>query len=120
MKKLTFVLLAAALFLPTASLAQHSSKAAESKASAASSQKSSAKAVTIFGEASADGKALLTDDDEIWTVTNPNVLAGHEGQYVSVRCQADPDKHEIHLFSAKAAVREAKYVTKRSDSAFRR
>lgn len=120
MKKLTFVLLVAALFVPVASLAQHSSKAAESKAPAASPQKSVAKAVTISGEASADGKALLTDNDEIWTVTNPDVLVGHEAQYVSVRCQADPDKHEIHVFSAKAAAREAKYVVKNSDSAFRR
>jgi len=120
MKKLTFVLFVAALFLPAASLAQHSSKAAESKASATSPQKAPAKAVTISGEASADGKVLLTDEDEIWMVTNPNVLAGHEGQYVSVRCQADPDKHEIHVFSAKAAARGAKYVVKNSDSAFRR
>jgi hypothetical protein len=120
MKKPTLVLLAVVLFQPAPSLAQHSSKAAESKATASSPQKASAKAVTLSGQASADGKTLLTDDDDIWIVTNPNVLAGHEGQYVSVRCQADPDKKELHLFSAKAAVREAKYVTNRGDSAFRR
>jgi hypothetical protein len=120
MKKLTFVLLVAALSLPAASLAQHSSKAAESKTTASSAQKGSIKAVTLTGEASADGNAVLTDNDEIWTVTNPSVLAGHEGQYVSVRCQADRDKHEIHLFSVRVAARDAKYVTRSSDSAFRR
>jgi hypothetical protein len=67
-----------------------------------------------------DGKILVTDDDDIWKVTNPNVLAGHEGQYVSVRCQANPDKKELHLFTVKAAARDAKYVTKSSDAAFRR
>lgn len=120
MKKPTFVLLAFALFLPATSLAQHSSKAAESKPLGSTAQRASAKAVTLSGQASADGKTLVTDDDDIWTVTNPNVLAGHERQYVSVRCQADPDKKELHLFSVKVAAREAKYVVNRGDSAFRR
>jgi LysM repeat protein len=120
MKKPTSLLLAVALFLPATSLAQHSSKAAESKSPGSKSQKAAQKTVTISGQASADGKTLLTDDDDIWVVTNPNVLAGHEGQYLSVRCQADPDKKELHVFSAKVAAREAKYMANRGDSAFRR
>ena len=119
MKKPTFVLLAAALFLPCSSLGQHSSKAAESTPPA-QTPKDSHKAVTLTGQASADGKTLVADNDDIWTVTNPNVLAGHEGQYVSVRCQANPDKKELHLFTVKAAARDAKYVAKSSDAAFRR
>jgi hypothetical protein len=117
MKKPTFVLLAAAMFLPCASLAQHSSKAAESTPPA---QASSRKAVTLTGQASADGKTLLADNDDIWTVKNPGVLAGLEGQYVSLRCQVNADKKELQLFTAKAAVREAKYTKKTSDAAFRR
>ena len=120
MKKTTLVLLAAAMFLPYSSLAQHSSKAAESTSSAQTTSKSGHKAVTLTGQASADGKTLLGDNDDIWMVKNPGVLAGLEGQYVSVRCQADPDKKEVHLFTAKAAVREAKYAAKASDAAFRR
>ncbi len=120
MKKSAFTLLAFALFLPSVSLAQHSSKAAESKATVSSLQKASTKAITLFGQASADGKTLLTDDDDIWVVTNPSVLAGHEGQYISIRCKAEPDKKELHVFSARVAAREAKYVANRGDSAFRR
>jgi hypothetical protein len=120
MKKPTLALLAVALFLPCSSLAQHSSKAAESTPSAQTASKDSHKALTLTGQASADGKTLVADNDDIWTVTNPSVLAGHEGQYVSVRCQANPDKKEIHLFTVKAALRDAKYVAKSSDAAFRR
>src|ERR1700741_2110893 len=120
MKKPTSLLLAAALFLPATSLAQHSAKAAESKSAGSKSQKAAQKTVTISGQASADGMTILTDDDDIWVVTNPNVFAGHKGQYLSVRCQADPDKKELHVFSAKVAAREAKYMANRGDSAFRR
>jgi hypothetical protein len=108
------------LFLPATSLAQHSSKAAESKPTGQKAQRVSPKAVTLSGQASADGKTLVTDDDDIWTLTNPNVLAGLEGQYVSVRCQADPDKKEIHVFSSKGTVRNARYAANRGDAAFRR
>ena len=118
MRKATLVLLGAAMFLPCSSLAQHSSKAAESTPQTTS--KASHKAVTLTGQASADGKTLLADNDDIWMVKNPSVLAGLEGKYVSVRCQADPDKKEVHLFTAKATVREAKYAAKTSDAAFRR
>ena len=120
MKKLAFTLLAVVLFLPATLLAQHSSEAAESSPTGSKSQKVSQKAVTLSGQASADGKTLVTDDDDIWMVTNPEVLAGHQGQYISVRCQADADKKELHLFSVKVAAREAKYVANRGDSAFRR
>jgi hypothetical protein len=120
LKKPTYVLLAIALFLPATSLAQHSSKAAEAKPTRQKPLTISPKAVTLSGQASADGKTLLTDDDDIWVVTNPNVLAGHEEQYVSVRCQAEAGKKELHVFSVKAAIREAKYVANRGDSAFRR
>jgi hypothetical protein len=120
MKQPAIVFAVIAMLMPTTSLAQHSSKAAEAKPSGQKTQKFSQKAVTFSGQASADGKTLLTDDDDIWVVINPDVLAGHQGQYISVRCQADPDKKELHVFSAKVAAREAKYVTNRGDSAFRR
>jgi hypothetical protein len=120
MKQHGIVFVVIAMLLPASSLAQHSSKAAEAKPTGQKTQKASQKAVTLSGQASADGKILVTDDDDIWIVTNPNVLAGHEGQYISVRGQTDSEKNELHVFSAKVAAREAKYVTNRGDSAFRR
>lgn len=119
MNKPTLVLLAAAMFLPCSSLAQHSSKAAESTPGQSAS-KASHKAITLTGQASADGKSLVADNDDIWTVTNPSVLAGFEGQYLIVRCKADADKKELHVLAAKATVKDAKYVSKSGDAAFRR
>ena len=120
MKKQVSVFLGIALLLPYTVLAQHSSKASESKPVATDAQKSPKKAITLLGQVSADGKSLLGDNDDIWTVSNPNALAGHEGLYVSLRCQANFNKNEIYVFSAKPAVKAAKDVGKTGDSAFRR
>jgi hypothetical protein len=120
MKKWIFVLLAVALLTPVAALAQHSSKAAEAKPAILKASKFSTKAVTISGQVSLDGKALVSEENDIWSVSNPNVLAGHEGQQVSVKCQILPDKNEIHVFSVKAVLMEVKSASNKADSAFRR
>jgi hypothetical protein len=120
MKKWSLVLLAVAVVIPTAALAQHSSKANEAKPADASSQAVAPKAVTISGQVSEDEKTLVGDDDAIWTVSNTGVLAGHRGQQVLVKCQVLSGKSEIHVFSIKMSLREVKYVSKSGDSAFRR
>jgi hypothetical protein len=120
MKKWSLVLLAVALVMPATALAQHSSKAAEAKPSGLKAAKSSAKAITISGQISLDGKTLVSEENDIWSVSNPNVLAGHEGQQVLVKCQMNADKNEIHVFSIKAALMEVKSASNKTDSAFRR
>jgi hypothetical protein len=120
MKKSLFAILTLAAFLPASSLAQHSSKAAESKHAVSNTGKASSKAVTISGQISADGKTLVSEADDIWAVSNPGVMQGLEGQQVLVKCQVNPSKNEIHVFWVKAVLRDAKYVANRSDSAFRR
>jgi hypothetical protein len=120
MKKPLFAVLAITAFLPAASLAQHSSKAAESKYSDSTAGKSSSKAVTITGQISADGKTVVSETDDIWAVSNPGVMQGLEGQKVLVKCQINTAKNEIHVFWVKAVLQNAKYAVNRSDSAFRR
>jgi hypothetical protein len=120
MKKWSLVLLAVAVVMPTAALAQHSSKAAETKPADSNPQAIAPKAVTISGQVSEDEKTLVGDDDGIWTVSNPGVLAGHRGQQVLVKCQLLAGKSEIQVFSVKMSLREVKYVSKSGDSAFRR
>jgi hypothetical protein len=119
MKKWLLIPLAVAVFMPVAAAAQ--SPAADSGAQVDPSQtrKAPHKAVTISGRISVDGKFLVSDKDEIWTIANPNVLVGHEGQQVLVKCQLHPDKNEIHVFFLKQGLEEAKYVS-RGDAAFRR
>lgn len=120
MKKWMFTLLAVPLFMPVAVLAQHSSKAAEARPTSSTAPKDSRKVVTISGQISLDGKTLVSQEDFVWNVSNPNVLAGREGQLVSVKCQVHPDKNEIQVFTIKVAVQELKSAANKGDSAFRR
>jgi hypothetical protein len=120
MKKRSFVLLSVALLMPITAPAQHSSKAAEAKPTGSKDSIVARKAVSISGQISMDGKTLVSEDNDIWSVTNPNVLAGHEGQLVSVKCQVYPDKSEIRVLSVKVAKMEVKSASNKSDSAFRR
>jgi len=119
MKKSLFAFLAIAAFLPATSLAQHSSKAAESRQSDSTAGKFT-KAVTFTGQISADGKMLVSENDDTWAVSNPGVLQGLEGQRVLVKCQVNPSKNEIHVFWVKAVLQNTKYTANRGDSAFRR
>lgn len=117
MKKWIPVLLAAALLTPLAALAQHSSKASEVKPVTSNN---TVKAVTLSGQISLDGKTLVSQENDIWTLSNPDVLAGHEGQWVSIKCQLQAGKSQIHVLSWKPALMEVKSVANKNDSAFRR
>ncbi len=67
----------------------------------ASHEKSSAKAVTISGTISNDGKTLVSEQDDAWTVSNTDALKGQEGRQVTVKCRPDPAGHSIHVFFVK-------------------
>jgi hypothetical protein len=120
MKKWMFTLLPLALLISNAAPAQDPPKPGEVKKAERKSRKASMKAVTISGQVSDDGKILVSDDDDIWTVNNPNALAERVGQQVRVKCQVLPEKSEIHVFSVRLELRDVKYVSKSGDSAFRR
>jgi hypothetical protein len=120
LKKWSLVLLAVALLMPITAAAQHSSKAAEAKPTGSKSTIVARKAVSISGQISMDGKTLVSEENDIWSVTNPNALAGHEGKAVSVKCQVFPDKNEIHVISVKGAPIDVKSASNKADSAFRR
>jgi hypothetical protein len=120
MKRWKLVPLALALFLPATAAAQDATKSGGVKQDDLKARIGPAKAVTISGQVSADGKTLVSDEDDIWAVSNPSVLAGHEGKQVLVKCQVHADKYEIHIFSIKPKLVDAKYVARNGDSAFRR
>lgn len=117
MKKRVLFLIAIFSLMPVTVLAQHSSKAAETSPT---SLKSSTKAVILSGQVSQDGKALVSRENDIWNISNPSVLAGHEGQAVQVKCRLLAGKNEIHVFSVKVAPLEVKSAANKGDSAFRR
>ena len=121
MKKANLVLLACAVLVPASALAQQNTKPQDVNQPGTRIQQGLLKKeVTMSGRVSDDGKAIVNHDDDVWDVSNPKVLTGHEGQEVTVKCQIDLDKNEIRVLSVKTAQGEVKYVAYRGDSAFRR
>jgi hypothetical protein len=80
----------------------------------------SAKPLVVSGKVSPDGKALLTDIDSEWVVSNPEVLKGQEGLRVTVKCYVDTAKGRIQILRVKKEEGEMKYAARHNDSAFRR
>ena len=120
MKKWMLALLPIALLIPDTARAQDLPKAADVSKPTQATLNVSMKAKTITGQVSDDGRTLVSDDDDIWFVNNPNILARHVGEQVRAKCQVFPAKNEIHVFSVKLDLREVRYVSSRGDSAFRR
>ena len=78
--------------------------------------------ISIAGRASDDGTIVLRNSDgKVWSISNPEILKGHEGLPVVIQGQLDPDKNnEVHVLSVRAGRGEIEYMTKWDDSAFRR
>ena len=109
MKKLVLSFLAVPLLLPVSAFGQNH-KAAKSN---------TAKAITMSGRVSADGKNLIARNGESWLVTNPDTLTTHQNQQVKVKCETSAD-HSIRVLSVKFVATSAAYHVNPSDSAFRR
>lgn len=104
MKKLVLSLLAVSLLLPVSAFGQN---------------RNTAKAITMSGRVSEDGKNLVAKNGESWSVTNPGTLAGHESQLVKAKCETLAD-HRIRVLSVRTLVTPASFHANPSDSAFRR
>jgi hypothetical protein len=115
MKKAILIPLFLTLVMCVAAVAQETRKSGDATGPAASR-----KAVTLSGRVSEDATAFVSDQDDVWEVSNAKVLIGHQGQQVVVKCQLYPDKNEMRVLSVSTAQGEVKYVVNRGDSAFRR
>jgi hypothetical protein len=85
-----------------------------------SAKQASWKAITLTGTISLDGRTLVTDQDYTWSIINPEVLKGREGQHFVIKCKADQDKHAIHVLFMKPDGSGMKQAANLGDSAFRR
>jgi hypothetical protein len=64
----------------------------------------SAKAVTVTGKISDDGKTFVSDkDSKSWTIGNPDAVKGHEDHHVTLTTHVYADKNEVHVMSLKMA-----------------
>ncbi len=109
MKKAIFVSCFLTLSMCIAAVAQDARKPGDSI-----TQLAHGKAVTLSGRVSEDAKAFVSEQDEVWEVSNAKVLTGHEGQLVVVKCQLYPDKNEMRVLLVSSAHGEVKYVVRRS------
>lgn len=107
MKKCVYSAVIFAFFLPVAAQAQSSSTP-------------TTKLVTLSGKVSADAKWLMIYRKANLTVENPTLLAGHEGQVVTVKCEKDPTSNAIHVVAVKSALDSSADAAKLDDAAFRR
>ena len=91
MKKLMLVSFALALVMSVFALAQ------EYPQSGAMKQETP----KVSGTVGADGTTFVDKDNKSWTVTNPEVLKGHEGHEVTLTAHGDAAKNAVHVVSVK-------------------
>lgn len=62
----------------------------------------SAKAMTMTGTVSSDGKMFVADkDNKSWKIDNPDEVKAHEGHHVSVNAKEDAATDTLHINSVK-------------------
>lgn len=110
MKKLVLSFLAVPLMLPVSAFGQDHNAA----------KSNTAKAITMSGRVSEDGKSLIAKNGEPWSVKNPGTLAEHAGQQVKVKCQIASATHDIRVLSVKTVATPAMFHPNPGDSVFRR
>jgi hypothetical protein len=122
MKKLVFVLLAVALFVPVSALGQDTAKPSTPDRDSSHNQPALSKPANISGKVGEDGKTFTSSKNYLLLVTNPELLKDFVGQLVKVKCQFSrvPNTNEIRIISVKMIQVETKYVANKGDSAFRR
>jgi len=75
-----------------------STPSSQSSASQASTTSQGGGNQTVSGTVSKNGKSFVNDaDNKTYTVGNPGLLAGHEGQHVALVVHVDPDTNVIHI-----------------------
>src|SRR2546425_9523785 len=115
MKSLLSVSFALALVVSLLALAQETPKSGAMKQETPKAEKMSAKAVTVSGTVGADGTTFVDKDNKSWTVTNPEVLKGHEGHEVTLTAHVDAAKNAVHVVSVKMGKAKVKDTTKKDE-----
>jgi hypothetical protein len=98
MKKLMTVIFALSLLTSLGLVAQDTTKQDNMKAG------TSAKAASITGKISDDGKTFVSDKDgKSWTINNPDAVKGHEGHHVTLKAHVSADTNAVDVVSLKMA-----------------
>src|SRR3974390_523623 len=94
MRKLMTIVFALGLLTSMSLVAQDTMKQDNMK------DDSSAKAASVTGKISDDGKTFVSDKDgKSWTISNPDAVKGHEGHHVTLKAHVSADKNEVDVRS---------------------
>ena len=64
----------------------------------------SAKASSVMGKISDDGKTFVSDKDgKSWTISNPEAVKGHEGHHVILKAHVSANTDSVEVVSLKMA-----------------
>ena len=97
MKKVLIMVFSVVVLASLGGWAQTSSQKNEKSSTA-----TSAKAMTMTGTVSSDGKTFVADkDNKSWTIDNPEAVKAHMGHHVSVNANEDATTDTLHVNSVK-------------------
>jgi hypothetical protein len=97
MKKLMVILFALTLLTSLGLVAQDT-------ATQDSTKSDTSKATHITGRISDDGKTFVSDKDgKSWTISNPDLVKGHEGHHVTLKAHVSADGNAVDVVSLKMA-----------------
>lgn len=97
MKKIAMLLFSVTILVCLGAWAQTGTPSSQKSSTAAS-----AKAMTVMGTVSNDGKTFVTDKtNKKWTIDNPSAVKADEGKHVSVSATENATTDTLHVNSAK-------------------
>lgn len=122
MKKWMLLPLAVLCLWPAGALGQDAAKTDAVAQTSPSSKPASVKQKTISGKVGEDGRTIVTAKNNLWTITNPDILKEHAGRQVRVKCQlsSNAEASVIQILSIRIIPSEVKFTANPSDAAFRR
>ena len=74
----------------------------------------------FLGSVRQDGQSILCAGNHLFVVSNPEILTGYLGHFVSVKGSLDPLTHQLKIASLKVIQTQTHYATNLGDAAFRR
>ena len=96
MRKLMTILFALSLLMSMGLVAQDTMKQDNMKTD------TSAKASSLMGKISDDGKTFVSDKDgKSWTISNPEAVKGHEGHHVTLKAHVSANTDTVEVVSLK-------------------
>lgn len=116
MKNFVLISFALVIVLCLTAVAQYSGNQGGTSQQTPATEKASAKAVTLSGKISDDGKSFTSDkDSKNLMISNPEAVKGHEGHEVKIKGHENTATNELHVTSVKMKS-EKKETMKKDDT----